>query len=131
MKWFLLLHFFNLYVLPAVGYFSMLQAYGSGTAIDYAMALLFGYIPAGCFLISFIYGFRKREALLWYCFVCAFLGIPLSFLRVVSGDGVMNHIRGGLIMYCGYFLFAFLGSMTGFVGYLGYKAAGKLANRGS
>ena len=129
MKWYLLAHFLNLYVLPVIGYTGMVLLGPAGDITDYAMGILFGYIPIGCLLISFLYGLRKRESLFLYSFMFSFLCIPLSFLRIVSGDGIINHITAGLFLYSGYCSAALMGSIAGHVGYLGYRAVKNMCGR--
>lgn len=126
MRWYMLLHLSNLYVLPAVGYMYMVRKYSVVDIADYGMGILFFYIPLGCFLISFVYGLRKRTYIFVYCFVCSFLCIPLTFPDIVSGDGILNHVWGGIFMYFSYFAIALMGSIAGIICYLCYMKIKKI-----
>lgn len=126
MKWYLLLHIFNLYAMPIAGYLILIGIYTVIDFADYGMSFLFGYIPLGCFFISSVYGFRKRKSFLSYCIVCSLFCIPLTFPDLVSGDGIANHITGALTFYSIYFSMAFMGNIAGYIIYLGYRAVKKM-----
>lgn len=122
MKWYLLSHFLNLYIMPMGGYFILAYLYMGIDMFAYEEALFFGYIPLGCFLISFIYGLRKKKSPFIYCFACSFLCIPLAFIDTVSGSGIINHLSGAVFMYYTYFAIALMGYIAGLITNLGYNA---------
>ena len=129
MKWYLLSHLLNLYILPIIGYTILAYIFTDFDIFAYEEALFFGYIPLGSFLISFIYGLRKRKPTLFYCFACSFLCIPLAFLDSVTGNGIANNIAGVVFLYYTYFAIALMGNITGMVVYLGYISIKKFWKR--
>lgn len=62
MKWYLLSHLINLYILPIAVYMILKCICAGFDGFAYVEALFFGYIPLGCLLISFIYGLRQRKS---------------------------------------------------------------------
>ena len=128
MKWYLLSHLLNLYVLPVTGYMILKYIFVDADIFAYEEALFFGYIPSGCFLISFVYGLRKRKSPFSYCFVCSFLCIPLAILDSTAKDGLFNYISVISFLYCAYFLIAFMGNITALAIYSGCAAIKKIWN---
>ena len=128
MKWYLLSHLISLYILPITVYMILKGIFADFDSFAYVEALFFGYIPLGCFLISFIYGLRKRKYPLSYCFLCSFLCIPLAILDTVSGSGFFEYISGAVFLYSAYFTIAIIGIITAVVINSGYAAIKKVWN---
>ena len=118
MKRYMVLHFLNLYIFPVIEFLCMVRLDTDGDRTDFGMVILFIFIPTGCFLISFLYGLLKKEAVWRYCFLCPLLCIPYAWIDIITGDGMINRINGMLGIGCGYFLFAFTGSIVGYFCYI-------------
>ncbi len=113
MKWYLLLHFLNLYVIPATMFKVSIITQPELDWADIGMGLLFGVIPIGCFSISFLYGLLKRDGFVYHGFIAALLLIPYAFIPFITGPKILGRLYAVTFIGFCYFSIALIGSITG------------------
>ncbi|MBT9775034.1 hypothetical protein GPL15_00735 [Clostridium sp. MCC353] len=86
-----------------------------------ASAILFGYIPLGCFIISFLYGAKKRDGFVIHSFTAAMLCIFTALFPFVTGAGFFERLRSMLIIGFSYFVISLMGGIAGIIGYVLFK----------
>lgn len=121
MKWYLVLHFINLYLLPFIELGIMMLLFPSGDRTDMASSVLFGYIPLGCFAISVLYGMKKRDGFADHSFSAALLCIFTAFFPFLTGTGFFERLRSMLIIAFSYFIISLMGGIAGIIGYVFYN----------
>ena len=117
MKWYLLLHLLNLYVIPAA-MFKITTA--MDTRLDWAdiaMGLIFGVVPLGCFCISLLYGLLKRDGFVYTAFLAALLCYPYIFIPFVTGQKILGRLYATTFIGFCYFSIALIGSIAGIILY--------------
>ncbi len=117
MKWYLMLHFLNLYLMPAALFKISTITHPGIDWADVGMGILFGVIPIGCFCISVLYGILKRDGFAYYAFIAALLCFPYVFIPFVTGTKIMGRLYSlTFIGFC-YFTIALIGSLAGIILY--------------
>lgn len=117
MKWYLLLHLLNLYVIPAAMFKITIITEPLIDWADIGMGLLFGVIPIGCFGISFLYGLRERDGFVYHAFIAALLCSPYVFIPFVTGQKILGRLYAMTFLGLCYFSIALIGSIAGIILY--------------
>lgn len=84
----------------------------AGDKTDILMGMVFGFIPIGLLLLSFLYGLIVKRNVLPAC-MAAILGIPVILIPVVAGDTVIEKLSALIITMLAAFLIVNLGAVLG------------------
>lgn len=84
----------------------------AGDKTDILMGMVFGFIPIGLLLLSFLYGLIVKRNVLPAC-MAAILGIPVILIPVVAGDTVIEKLSALIITMPAAFLTVNLGAVLG------------------
>lgn len=104
---FLILNSMNLFILPLIAFYTM-----SGDKTDIIMGFAFGLVPLGWFLISVFYGIAAGKV--WFAPFCTMaLCLPLFFVRVITGQTIVEKILAMILILTVGFLINFLGALLG------------------